>query len=90
MITWTKEEFGGEIPSEDKMRFWRLIEEHERIDDGTEQVLLACGHTVKIRLQSDAQRYAHCPVCEDMSQCLHERLDEDGMCRACGDDRRRG
>jgi hypothetical protein len=88
-MNWTKEEFGGEIPVGDRMRFWRLIEEHERIDDGTEEALLACGHRVKMKLQP-VQRYGHCPVCEDMSQCLHERLDEDGMCRACGDDRRRG
>jgi hypothetical protein len=68
MMNWTKEEFGGEIPSEDKMRFWRLIELHELIDDGTESADLACGHRVKMKLQSNAQHYAHCPVCEGQSK----------------------
>lgn len=49
----------------EERRFWRLIEEREKGEDGIERLRLACGHT-ELRLEAfpEWRTYAHCPECE--------------------------
>jgi len=50
----------------EERRFYRLIEERETNQDGTEDVLLACGHTLTyVRPVPAAQTYAPCMECVD-------------------------
>lgn len=51
-------------PRDEELRFWRLIEERQLDDDGSERMALACGHeTTCVIPYPDTQEYAYCPQC---------------------------
>jgi hypothetical protein len=58
------EAFGGARPNEEALRFWRLIDERTLNEDGTQEIVLACGHTsTQIIPLTDSQEYAPCAQC---------------------------
>jgi hypothetical protein len=63
-------------PRDEELRFWRLIEEREREEDGSERVVLACGHTSTFIVGiPDTQEYAYCPQCVHEWTEAHSRLE---------------
>lgn len=53
-----------EKPSDEELRFWRLIEERQPQDDESELVTFACGHRVCMVVPLPAaQEYAPCGQC---------------------------
>lgn len=64
-------------------------------------ITFACGHEVWHTQKTRPHGYKVCAVCRaydviaqarvsmpELKDCTHERLNEDGICRACGADRR--
>jgi hypothetical protein len=57
------EAFGGTVPDDDALRFYRLIDERTT-RNGVEEIELACGHTlVFVPPLPKTQEYASCPKC---------------------------
>lgn len=56
------------IPEEER-QFWRLIEERKLNPDGTEDIVLACGHARTNLTHTHSWTYAYC------AQCLHEWIE---------------
>lgn len=50
--------------STEELRFYRLIEEREMADDGSQEITMACGHkTVQIIPLPETVNYAYCVQC---------------------------
>jgi hypothetical protein len=64
------EAFGPSRPSDEEMRFWRLIEERIDCTDGSQEVTLACGHKyTQIIPIPPSREYLPC------FQCIHAWLE---------------
>jgi hypothetical protein len=50
--------------SQEELRFWRLIDERNDNRDGTEDILLACGHVRRSLAFTRTWLYAKCEECE--------------------------
>lgn len=50
--------------TKDELRFWRLIDERIPSEDGSEEMVLACGHRITCIIPYPSKRqYSYCPQC---------------------------
>jgi hypothetical protein len=52
--------------TQEEKRFWRLIEERETNPDGSQNIVLACGHERKNLMFTHSWQYAKCEECEQL------------------------
>lgn len=73
---------GGRRPTDDELRFWRLIEERTPgpPGEGWEEIKLACGHSFKPFTLNKEREYAFCSICYLDSIILEHML----KCPFCG------